>query len=249
MRFEEVGGAPAIAHAQEFVRFAPGPSIGGVKGTRLEGRRCPSERTRPGVRSLFAGPFDWWTIASRKPAATHEDFCVWVSGRMRRVLMSQRAASCPSARLTRPALESPVRVRSLGRRRHRTASPFPAALKRKEAQGAGVFLFSKPWGALSFLLGTEPQTVGEGASDRCPCRGERVGRVSRADRHEAALCTIGTLSCVLNPTTRDVFVRGGGLTTRDVPITKGPAKNEPRPCTGGGRSLLHPRSASPFPSK
>ena len=158
---------------------------------------------------------------------------------MRRVLMTRGAASCRSARLTRPALESPVRVRSLGRRRHRTASPFPAALKRKEAQGAGVFLFSKPWGALSFLLGTEPQTVGEGASDRCPCRGERVGRVSRADGHEAALCTIGTLSCVLNPTTRDVFVRGGGLKTRDGPLVEGPGEKRTSPLHGR-RSLAPP---------
>src|SRR6185436_4200299 len=112
--------------------------------------------------------------------------------RWRRVRMKQRGGFVPNE-VTGPARSlNPLWARSLGRRRHRTASPFPAALdQRRDARSE---VFSKPGLALPFLPRTGPRWVGEigQASGARAVSSERAGYVTSLGT-EPPLCTLWTL--------------------------------------------------------
>jgi hypothetical protein len=100
---------------------------------------------RAGASSFFAGPFDRWTIARSKPAASHEDVCCSWMRRQLRVRWSQRAASCPSARQPGP-LSRPCTGTGRSHFRRRSAAPFPGemgvpptALRREDPSPVRLF--------------------------------------------------------------------------------------------------------------
>src|SRR6187431_1129628 len=100
--------------------------------------------------------------------------------------MWQRGGFVPNE-VTSPARSlNPMRVRSLGRRRHRTASPFPPrSWKREETHG--LELFSSPSrGVTPHFSSNRTAVRGGGASERCPCRDEGAGRARDLARHGAA---------------------------------------------------------------
>ena len=91
--------------------------------------------------------------------------------------MWQRGGFVPNE-VTSPARSlNPMRARSLGRRRHRTASHFPARVDKKRDARSEVF--PKPWAARPVSLRTGPRFVGVGrASGVHAGTSERAGHVT-----------------------------------------------------------------------
>ena len=86
---------------------------------------------------------------------------------------------------------NPLRARSLGRRRHRTASHFPARVDKKRDARSEVF--PKPWAAHPISLRVGPRFVGAGrASGVHAGTSERAGLVTSLGT-EPPLYFIGTL--------------------------------------------------------
>ena len=155
-------------------------------------------------------------------------------GRQRRVRL-KRGGGCAACEWRAPArLLIPMRARSLGRRGHRTASPFAAGGRRDEAGDQGLH---HAGAARPFLSGAEAGLVIEGSSERRMCRYERASRGSSAGYCEAALHFIGTLRCRPTSLRHNHFVlwRRPAIWRCDTP--EWPGKKRTRTCTGDDRSI------------
>ena len=150
--------------------------------------------------------------------------------------------------VTSPARSlNPVRVRSLGRRRHRTAPHFPAEWEREETRGSEVF--PKPGRHSSFLFERRPRFVGEVASEGCPCRDERAGRARDLVRHEAASLRHQDSSLSFRINRARMSSRLAAASNLATPNDRRARRKASSPCMGAARSPPLQRGATPFPSK
>src|SRR6186713_3173595 len=124
--------------------------------------------------------------------------------------MWQRGGSVPNE-VTYPARSlNPMRARSLGRRRHRTASPFPCGVgEEKRREGPGLF-FPKPGSHSAFLFERDRGSwvVGR-ASGAHAGTSERAGHLTSLGT-KPPLCFTRTLRHPPNQLRQDVFASGGG---------------------------------------
>ena len=100
---------------------------------------------------------------------------------------------------------NPMRVRSLGRRRHRTASPFPRRVGEEKRRAVRGLLFPKLGSHSAFLLERD-----RGSSKKRRARGVHAGTSERAGvpdlaRHGAASLRLQDSSLtMLTPKRRDL---------------------------------------------
>ncbi len=123
----------------------------------------------------FAGPFDNWAGRDLGTPLGAKTFCCsWMKSR-RRVRMKQRSGSVPLSPQDPARSLISCRVRSLGRQRHRTASPFSAALRTEKGRDVRSSALADAGATHLFSSPTEPRRVGARSSDARPCRREPSG--------------------------------------------------------------------------
>ena len=207
---------------------------------------CPSDRAHRGLSSLFAGPFvELKSLVCWPPPRAMTFSCGWLR-RQQRVRMKQRGGFVP-IEVTYPARSlNPLWARSLGRRRHRTASPFPPrSSKREEGQGSSSSL-PKAGESLRISLRNGPRFVGVGASERCPCRDEGAGRARNLVRHEAASLLQTDSSLTSHPTARGRHRVWRRPKILRLQFSEGPGEKRARPCMDADRSPPSQQGATPF---
>ena len=124
-------------------------------------------------------------VARFVAAAARDDILSqWEKGQQR-VRMKRGGGFVPNEVMSPARSLNPMRVRSLGRRRHRTALISPLSWRREEAHGLRSSL-PQAGESLRISLGTGPRFVGDVASEGCPCRDEGASRAPDLARHEAA---------------------------------------------------------------
>ena len=151
--------------------------------------------------------------------------------------------------VTSPARSlNPVRVRSLGRRRHRTASPFPRRVGEEKRRAVLGLLFPKLGSHSAFLLERD-----RGSSEKRRARGVHAGTSERAGlvslvRHEAAsLFQTDSSPTVLTPATTEMSSRVAAASNLATPNYRRARQKRTRPCMGTARSPPLQPSATPFP--
>ena len=143
---------------------------------------------------------------------------------------------------------NPMRVRSLGRRRHRTAPHFPAELEKR--RGARSEVFSSPsWGVTPHFSwnGTAVRRVKWRARGVHAGTSERAGLVTSLGT-KPPLCAFRTLRQLPTQPRQDVFACGGGSNLAN-PIERR-ARRKASSSLHGRRSLASsPTRCGPIPWK
>ena len=91
------------------------------------------------VEFAFRRALRWLGVASLLAAATRDDVLARLEKGWRRVRMKRGGGFVPNEATSPARSLNPVHVRSLGRRRHRTASHFPAEVDKRRHARSEVF--------------------------------------------------------------------------------------------------------------
>ena len=224
-----------------------GGSVDGLlgNGDASGGCACPSDRTRTGLSSLFAGPFVQCGIASLLAAATRDDVLVRLERTMakspyeagRRLRASTIAGPGPLAHLLCVYARWGADVIA-----PRPISPL--SWRREEAHGE-VFPHH---GATRRFPGERARLVSVRSSDGVHAgMSERAGSCTSLGTKPISASS-GLFADVQLQPHEDVFACVGGQQSGDTKLNKGPGESESS-LHGRRRSTSISRGASPFASK
>ena len=207
------------ARAQEFVRFSPGPSLGGHR--KIAGRRHDAKTSS----------------------------CSWSGSQRRVRLKRRGGFVPSEVRYPGPLSQLLCTGCSLGRERHRTASRLPAAVVREETHGFEVFpqpgvtrLFCS-----RTELRLHQRTIERRASLQVMSGAGRVLVTSLGTKPIPA--SSGLFAAFRLHLRQNVFACVGGPQSGDATQNEGPGGSELITCRDARRSTLHYRAPSPFASK